>query len=375
MWLIKRKESSNIAFILAVLIVNINSIYAQDSTVKEYTAIPIPIMEQEFDVVQMFAIDDFLIISKQQRFLESGDFLFRLLKIPEMEFICEFGRVGRGPGEFEPQTRHNGVIKVFSDSIQLWLYEINKTKLHHVTLHHSHSQKAFLKINKTVKIPFELNLSTPVYLKNNRIAGKVLSFDMNLPRMRFYNLESKEIIDCPLLTTIKNKKPSDVSYVQNIYNPAFASFVSYSAKNSIFISAMLCIDRIDIYNDKGKHIKAILNSTKKLKAKYPEDILMKKYSNKGSIRIGNYYYRSPIVYKDFFAVLYLGKKFDNAIRDESLSCQLRFYNYVGELKAVLNINENINTYTIDEKRGMLFASSRFSGKNFKYDLKHILDAL
>lgn len=348
---------------------------AQISKVKAYTADAIQIMTEEYDVVSLFAIENYLIISKEQRYLEPGEFLFRLFKLPNMEFICEFGRVGRGPDEFEQQTRHNRMAKVFADSMQLWLYELNKSNLKHVTLNFSNRQNPFVKVNKRIDIPFELNLSTPVYVGNNIVAGKVLSFDLDLSRLRFYDLENKRQIDCPLLPHLKNRKPSDIVYIQQVFNPAYTSFVEYSNDNGVFVSSMTCIDRIDLYNEEGKHLKAIFDPLDNFKAKYPEDILSSKYENGSKKHIGNWYYYSPIVYKKFFSVLFLGVKFDLALSKASLPCQMRFYNYEGELKAVLKINENIDKYTIDEKNGVLYASCRFDGNNYKYDIKDILDEL
>ena len=372
--IIKKQFPKRIGLLLLSLLLTTNITNAQP--IKEYTCHPVVVMEKEYDVVKMFAVDDYLIISKQQRYLETGDYLFRLLKLPEMELICEFGRVGRGPNEFEPQTRHNGVMKVFKDSIQMWLYGINKRLLQHVTLHLT-KKNSFLTINKTIKVPYELNLSSPVYLGDSIIAGKVINLDLNVSRLRFYDFIKKEVVNCPLITQIKNKNPSDVRYVQSIYNSAFVSSVAYSPENDIFVSAMGYIDRIDLYNKAAEHIKEIVTPNTILKAKDPENINHWITNNSSdNVKVeGNYYYRSPIVYNDFFAILYLGSDANNARTKENIPCQLRFYDYSGNLKSILHIKENISYYTIDEKRGVLYASSRFSGNNYKYDIKQLLDEL
>ncbi|MCF6357370.1 MAG: TolB-like 6-bladed beta-propeller domain-containing protein [Draconibacterium sp.] len=375
MWLFNKNLFSlffNSLFITLAFAVS----FVSAQSVKKYTANPIPVMKREFDVEKLFAVDNYLIISKNRYYLSPNDYLFRLLKLPEMELICEFGKVGRGPNEFEAQTSHNGIVKVFNDSIQMWLYGINKRLLQHVTLHLT-KKNSFLTINKTIKVPYELNLSSPVYLGDSIIAGKVINLDINVSRLRFYDFIKKEVVNCQLITQVKNRNPSDIRYVQSIYNSAFVSSVAYSPENNIFVSAMGYINRIDLYNKAAEHINAIVTPNTILKAKDPENI-NRWITNNGPDNVkvvGTYYYRSPIVYNNFFAILYLGSDANNARTKENIPCQLRFYDYAGELKAVLNINENINNYTIDEKRGVLYASSRFSGNNYKYDIKQLLDEL
>jgi hypothetical protein len=194
-------------------------------------------------------------------------------------------------------------------------------------------------------------------------------------RLRFYDLITKKQTDCPLIPPLKNRKPDDIEYVQNVFNPAFASSVNYCPENKIFISAMTGIERIDFYDKYGKHITEILNPENKTKLKYPEDVISKKKSTNGYIRVGKRYFQSVHTFNKFFTVLYFGTDIEAAIRDASISSQLRFYNYKGDLKLVLKFDKNISDYAIDEKYGKLFTVCTLDDTNYVYDIKKFLNEL
>ena len=81
-----------------------------------------------------------------------------------------------------------------------------------------------------------------------------------MKRLTSYNLNLDTVTkSIELNSEIKNLKKNDLNYTQQSYNPIFLNILRYHAGKNKLVSAMVSMDRIDVFNIKGELEKTLFD--------------------------------------------------------------------------------------------------------------------
>ena len=300
---------------------------------KEEKLIGKEIFKQEVNIFRLFYLEDY-ILSKNNN---SSDFMFSVYNTKK-ELVKHICKKGEGPGEFSDLTEFAG-YDMENNEIKIHLLDIRKSILSTLNLSKSIKENSEIIENRypiSIKSNFDQFLR---YIKPNLLVGGVINLDVNMSRVRFYNVKSKEIVNnYPLVPFIENNKKEDLTFRQYTYNTLYTSILSVKPDKKRLVSAMHKFDRFDILNIEGKPTKVVeYNSEINKKRNNP-------YSKDNESRV---FYSDISTTNRYIYLLYINQ----AIVDypnKSISTEVHVYDWNGNPIKKYLIPNYLNFITVNE---------------------------
>jgi hypothetical protein len=308
----------------------------------------------------IYVIDSLLLIS-----IYKDTVFYNIYGKGSQKKIGTLGVKGNGPNEWQVSFYNSQYIDT-KQGILLWFMEEERGEMRLVNLskvieakHPLPILEKLISINSK-KFPFNFLF----YINEEKIIGDGGYFDEDRVRIKSYNPQSQEIKKSKLFPRIKNIKelPSPVLY--NFYHTQFRK---HPTKN-LFVQAMSVMNRIDIFDEdlnllrsmvSGKNWQDDFFDAKKIDV---ETDFMK------DIRDG---YASATVSEDFIFALVANKK-KSAVTGEVQKSFIKVFDWEGQPKCLLEVNEDLFSISIDDREGYLYATAPTQEKILRYDLKKLL---
>ncbi len=219
---------------------------------KEKNLIGKEIFKQEVNIFRLFYLENYIV----SRNNDSNDFMFSVYN-NKKEFVKHICKKGEGPDEFSDLTEFAG-YDIENDEIKVHFFDTRKHILSTLNLSKSIAENSEI-IENRYPISSKSNFDEFLrYIKPNLLVGGVSNLDVNMSRVRFYNVKSKEIVNnYPLVPFIENNKKEDLVFSLYTYNGIYTSILSVKPDKEKLVSAMFHFDRFDILNLEGKLIKTV----------------------------------------------------------------------------------------------------------------------
>lgn len=327
-------------------------------SIKEEKLFGKKIFENKYNIFNTYFLDDLLLI---RNIPDKNTPVFSLFKTEGEKYIhiADFGKTGNGPNEFENEVYYTNQYNNQNGEIKIWVYEMNRSKYSQINISKTLKTRKVI-LDEEIRIKPGLSFQDLFLIDDNRIVGNSDNLSIKMSRLTFYNpfLDSvtKRI---ELDTKIENLKKNDLNYTQQSYNPIFLNILRFNSKKNKLVSAMVSLDKIDIFDENGNLEKSIFNS---------ENIVseVEEYISNPKT-----YYSDLVLTDNFIYTLYSGD-FTSNYYDKSTSTKIKIYDWNYNLKAVFDLSESLNFISVDEKNKKIIGVSITQEKTVEYSLKNLL---
>ncbi len=300
---------------------------------KEKKLIGKEIFKKEVNVFRLFYLEDYIL----SRNNNSSNFMFSVYN-NKKELIKHICKKGEGPDEFSDLTEFAG-YDIENNEIKIHLFDIRKSILSTLNLSKSIAENSQV-IENRYSISSKSNFDQFLrYVKPNLLVGGVINLDVNMSRVRLYNVKSKEIVNnYPLVPFIENNKKEDLTFRQYTYNTLYTSILNVKPDKKRLVSAMLHFDRFDILDLEGKLIKVVeYNSGVNKKRNNP-------YSKNNESRV---FYSDVSTINRYIYLLYINQA-DLDYPNKSISTEVHVYDWNGNPIKKYLIPNYLNFITVNE---------------------------
>jgi hypothetical protein len=140
-----------------------------------------------------------------------------------------------------------------------------------------------------------------------------------------------------------------------------------------FVSTMNMFNRIDIFDNDGNLINSIIDNENNISKRQINEYLSAKEEKLKKVDVKNYY-RCVYPSNSFIYALYYNQ-LDSEYGIKSIPTEIRIFNWQAEPVCEINVPDYLTTFTIDEKRGIMYGVAYFDEKILKYDISSILDEI
>ncbi|RBW59557.1 hypothetical protein DS884_07425 [Tenacibaculum sp. E3R01] len=312
------------------------------------------IFKDKFNIQNVYLVDSLVLV---KNISTKEGYLFSIFKNDDEHTpIHNFGKIGDGPNEFEESVYYTSQYTTDSDGIKLWVYEMNRNKFSQINLTKSIDTKSIV-ISQSIRLKPGLSFKELYFINDNNIVGNQDNLTLKMNRLKFYNPLNNSITkNVELLTKIDNPKKNDINYTQQNYNTLFLSTMRYNKKQNKLVSAMVSMDKIDVFNTNGTFIKSIDNIKTPIK-----DI--EEYNRKAKIFNADLFLTDKYIY-----ALYSGDSMSDYF-EKSSPTRIKIYDWNYNLKHVLSTNESLNFITVDQENKTIIGVSILQEKTMKYHIK------
>mgnify|MGYP000495302338 CR=1 FL=1 len=354
------KKNIILILITTLFIVSCNKSKKQGTiSSKIYNLKGTNIFKDKFNIYNTYFIDSLLLIRNMP---DKNSSVFSLFKVDQDSYshIYDFGKIGDGPSEFENEVYYTNQFYTLNGELKIWVYEMNKTKYSLINITKTLEREKVI-LDKEIRIKPGLSYQDLFYINENKIVGNSDNLSLKMKRLTFYNpildTVSKSI---KLNTKIKNLKKNDLNYTQQSYNPIFLNILRYNSKKEKLVSAMVSMDKIDIFNTDGDLEKSIFNKNNKIKE-------VKDYESNPKT-----FFADMVLTNDYIYTLYSGE-LTSDYYGKSLPTKIKVYDWNYDLKAVINIKESLNFISVDEENAKIVGVSITQEKTVEYSIKEFLN--
>ncbi len=259
--------------------------------------------------------------------------IFKVFKLPNLEFLYGFGQKGRGPNEF-PFINSNS-MKIMNNN--LMFMDNRKIKYLEVT-------DEGMNINKSVRLPIEKAPINRLQMINDSIYfSDLMSDDKNSLEHKIFNINKRELVgefgEYPISSNL-NFKTAMAKY------QAYLKSSVVHPDSNIFAVFYLHFNKLKIYNKNGDLLKEINISNQQ--SKYSMD-------NPAN----NIIYRvEPVASGKYIYILNINKskkEIQNNVAE--FKPKLEVWNWKGELLKKIQLDKPIISFTISEKFNKLYGVS------------------
>lgn len=282
-----------------------------------------------------------------------NDTIFRVFKLPEVEYLGSFGLKGRGPREFSltiPVACPEGIIVPNILRFDLITFDRGKK----VT-------DANFIIKKTYKVPGSFNpVNHPMIINDTMICAENngQSFDKQVSCFNPKTGRVYDIIEYPKFY----KAPLSTNRL--LYRNGIAS--THDGKR--IVVSYFRFPLIQIFDTKGNLLHDVYID------EGPPQIKRIEFSE-GSVKNQNElygYYGKPIITKNFIFVSYRVKRFVNQRYEYYTDSQCHILDFKGNPILKLIIPDGYSIVPSYDEKWIYFISNKFEDKIFKYPLSNIL---
>lgn len=229
---------------IILLLISYSCVNKEKEIVVEQSLISQQILKDNIFIEDLCVIDSILIIKNKG----SDNYLFDIYKAKKLQYIGSFGKIGNGPNEFERRLVFNDQYLYLNNELYIWLNEPNKGKLSLINVFETI-------INKKNSIDKELIYSPKTNFQDvfvldslNLLAGNESNLSLNMRRLNYYNIKLDSVIKFVKLFPKIKKKKKGIDYTQQKYNRLFINSLKINPNGTKFVSAMVFINRIDVFN-------------------------------------------------------------------------------------------------------------------------------
>lgn len=340
-----------IKFLHLLISVTVISSCSQDQefTVKKISSFPIN-MELIGEAIELDSIQvcsqDFDIVGEYLVILNKGnchDKIFHIYNKNTFQFIGSFGTVGRGPNELISPRMTNQVVN--NDTLRgFWILNQKNKRFELVNIEKSLKRRLYIFEDNNYRVPINEGGFLSYRIDDENII--VYSTDGKDGRFYTHNLKNYSTKWVGFFPKISGAKSS-------LSNPAiYHSRNAISKDHKYFVSAVFLAKRIDIFNSELDHQVSIEYENSPKNIKWPsgpaED---ESWHN-------TYGYFSPFnIYIDDSNLIYvIMQKVSTSGKITDDNAELHVFSVDGTAKAqyVLNINQWVKYFAIDEENGSLF---------------------
>jgi len=324
---------------------------------KTYHVQGTKVFTDKYNIYQIHSIDSLILI---KNISANSALAFSIYTKNSFTHIADFGTIGDGPNEFEEQVYYTKQF-ISDNDIKIWVYENNRNKYSLINLTKT------IKLGETVvdemiRIKPGNSYFDLFHIDNETIIGNTDNLAVKMKRLKFFNPVTGVFTKTVALTPkLENPKKNDLDFTQQKYNPLFMNTLRYSPTRKKLVSAMISMDIIDIFNEKGDLVHSINNSEKPIKN-------VDDYINQNEERV----YNTDVKLTDnFIYILYSGDLMSN-LYEKSTPTKIKVYDWNYNLKFTINTNDSSNFIAVDETNGFIIGTSLTEEKVMQYDIKDIL---
>lgn len=354
------KKNIILILITTLLIVSCNKGKKQDAiSFKKYNLKGTSIFKDKFNIYNTYFIDSLLLI---RNIPDKNSSVFSLFKVDQDSYshIYDFGKIGDGPNEFENEVYYTNQFYNSNGGLKIWVYEMNKTKYSLINITKTVEEEKVI-LDKEIRIKPGLSYQNLFFINKNKIVGNSDNLSLKMKRLTFYNPNLDTISKTiELNTEIKNLKKNDLNYTQQSYNPIFLNILRYSNTKQKLVSAMVSMDKIDVFDTEGVLEKSILDTDNEIKE-------VKDYESNPKT-----FYADMVLTEDYIYTLYSGD-LTSDYYGKSLPTKIKVYDWVYDLKAIFNVEESLNFISVDEENAEIIGVSITQEKTVKYSIKEFLN--
>ena len=193
-----------------------------------------------YQIVSIDVIDSLLLIINN-----NGDHLFQVYNVNNDILISEFGKKGKGPGEFyEPILMNDPRRK---DKYQLKIFDCARRRIVNVDLKQSVIKKETVFTENY--LTNELHHISDIYC----IHDSIFYFLGEKNKFSIYNAKNKTKIDVPYAI-----KDLDYNIPEKYEQIAYSSSkIVVDSTHDVIVTAPKCLAQLDFYNLKGEYVKTV----------------------------------------------------------------------------------------------------------------------
>ena len=352
-------QSKWILIIIVTIFISCGNEIDKKETIAEYKINGESVFKEKHNIYDVYSMESLILI---KNIPEKDAPVFSVYKESKSEFkhVIDFGKTGSGPNEFENGVYYTHQFENENNQLKFWVYEMNRNKYSLINM----TQSILLKktvVDRVIRIKPGVSLKEVFYINEETIVGNTDNLALKMDRLRFYNpvLDSvtKKI---GLITKIENLKKNDMNYTQQSYNPIFLNTLRYHSGKEKLVSAMVSIDKIDVFGVNGTYESSIDNREKTSKS-------IDDYTKKTKIHFADIELTDNYVY-----ALYSGESATDYY-ENMLPTKIKIYDWNYKLKAVIPIDESLNFISVNEKEGYIIGVSITQEKVMKYNIKEFLN--
>ena len=334
--------------------------------IKKYVLKGEPVFTKSYNIERLFAIDSF-IITKNLTAGNDSSKLFSVYKIKNASdyvHLHDFGVTGNGPDEFEKFiVQITGQFQNKPD-LKMWVYEGNRNKLSRINISQTIKQKSIV-IDKIFEIKPGVNFDNVFYINDKKLIGNISNIDTKIDRLRLYNPEKQEVFKRVKVLKIENPRKNDLIFTQYGFNYLYMNSIGFDKATNSIISAMYYLDRIDVFNLDGDVVKTLAETDEDL------ETTLKSITDKKAL----IYNMDVSTTSKHTYILSSGRLMNKVFEDENLPVKVKIYDKKMNLKAIIEIKNNINTISVDEIDGYLYGINYIGEQILRFNIKNILDEL
>lgn len=277
--------------------------------------------------MNIYLIDNYLFIQNS-----IGEYNYEIIDISTGKRLKQFGRNGRGPGEFISAWS----LQYLKNEKQLYIYDIVTRKI--TVLSDSalinNENKVFIKY---INIDPRVYVLTPVLINQDYFFCTLFG---DKGRHMFCKLNPRgELLDkIGSFPDIKRNYPTAVA------SNVFTSFIATNILKNKIVLTYYIWDRIEIYNKEFNKLVTINGPN----YKFPDISI--NGETVGFTSDNPRCYQSPNAGDDYFMVLYSGK----SVKDPIIYPMILCFNYEGKAIAAYNLNPAMNSITVDWKKHLIY---------------------
>lgn len=322
-------------FVSVIIMLLFIQCHVENKTIKINDVVPtdtlisrsIDINENILMPTKIFAIEDKLVI-----FDHTKNDIFKVFKLPNLEFIFSYGNIGKGPDEFS-SIDPNSMKKIdnklcFLDNHTIKWLSVGNDKM-------AITKSKIIRIEQAPTNRLLL-LNDSIYLADAFYGDKIKD------EFQLINLNKKKVIrqfgDFP------NEKIDFKNEIEKYL--AYMKASASNLNNDKFISFYLYFNRLKIFNNSGRLLKEVVVNSNHSKFKPDE-------------RNNNIIYRvEPYTTDEFIYVLNIEqskKDFESEI--STFMPKLEIWNWQGELLDKYFLDKPIIAFTISEDNSKLYGTS------------------
>lgn len=175
----------------------------------------------------------------------------------------------------------------------------------------------------------------------------------------------------PVFPKVENNN-YDLSFLFYRYNSLYISTFRMKPDKTKFASAMVMFNRIDIFDSEGNLENSIIEG-EDFPEKTLDEYLKAKQENIDKINVKRYYQGSFVSDSYIYCLYY--NQLQNEYSKNSIPVEVRIFNWSGEPLCKIKVPDYLQSFTIDEKNGLMYGIALFDEKILIYDIKSILNEI
>jgi len=315
------------------------------------------ILKEDFNLNREIFVVDSLIILKTG----SGKNYFNVYNKESFELLGSVGIRGEGPDEWQV-INFTGQFDITNEGeIGMWVSNFKKGFIYKVNINETLRKKnPEPVIDKNFRIdgrryPF----FNPFYVSGETFVSKSWITEDEFVRIKSFEFSTGTVKKSGLFPVIQNIENLPVEVINTIYTSSFKKH----PKKEIFGQALYFFNRIDIFDKDLKTLISIVDGETWKDFHYDA---------------ANIDFESDFLsdFQQFYSGLFLSQKYIYVLtageKDKSGSKHFRIFDYSGNPIVILNVSDEIYSFSVDENDDFLYAIDRENEKILRYSLKNIL---